>query len=71
MYKVTDEKYEKLGNTTRKKIGNTVYVVRAYANKNATKTAQELLMEIGEQRLRKDLESGEFYRRLADAEQKF
>ena len=69
MYKVTDEKYEKLGNTTRKKIGNTLYVVRAYANKNAAKTAQEMLMEIGEQRLKKDHESGEFKRRLADAEQ--
>ncbi len=69
MYKVTDEKYEKLGGTTRKIIGDTLYVVRAYANKNGTKTAQEMIMEIGEQRLKKDLESGEFYRRIADAEQ--
>lgn len=68
MYKVTDEKYKKLGDTVEKKIGNTVYIVRAYANKNGTKTAQEMIMEIGEQRLKKDLESGEFYRRLADAE---
>jgi hypothetical protein len=59
-----NKNYEQLGVATEKKIGNVFYIVKAFGNKNATKTAQDLLMEIAEKKLQKDINNGEFYKKL-------
>lgn len=60
------ENYEQIGTPTERKIGNTIYIVRAFGNKNAAKTAQDLLIEIADKRLQNDIDSGELYRKLSN-----